>query len=115
MSLNHIEIECISTELCQNCPELNINVDSSLIYSGVDIVTYHNSVRCTHYRKCMRMLDYLEKRMTNKLTKDISEKNDKKSVDPLDPLCKYSVPHLDKDGCVYWDKLIKNPLGDDTE
>lgn len=112
MSLDHIKIECISKELCQNCPELNIDVDHhNMVFTGInegDMYECTNTVRCTHHRKCMRMMDYLEKYLVNSMAKD---KTPEKEPDIVAP-----PPHLDKDGCVYWDKFIQYPTDlDDTE
>lgn len=44
-------------KLCTNCPELDISVDHSVLYSdGID--TYVNTIFCNHYEKCRQRERY---------------------------------------------------------
>lgn len=74
MSLDHIKIECISTDLCQDCPELEVSVDHDMtVLNSFDQevgVVYTNLVKCKHYRRCMRMIEYLKKKMPKEIIED---------------------------------------------
>ena len=44
-------------ELCMNCPELDISVNHSVLYSdGIDM--YVNEIFCNHYKKCRQRERY---------------------------------------------------------
>ena len=49
-------IEMLNYDICLSCPEMKIDNEQMIYYSG-DKKTYENRLHCAHYERCRHLID----------------------------------------------------------